>query len=212
MKKLSLLLILCFCTPAFAQNTDGVANKILHELAGKYGSYSSMQIDYTYKVVSDGKTTSTLTGRADIKGSKYHITFGDQTFYCNGVSMWHYQKSTNEVSVYTYEESDDDVLNPAKLLKTWQLDYKPKYIRDDTERNKPVQIIDLTPKKVQSYYKIRLIIDKSKKEIIHIVLYEKNNTTYHYYFDRVATNVTIPDNTFVFDKSKFPKVEINDMR
>ena len=205
------LIILVFSN-TFAQNTDGGASKIMQDLATKYKNYASMQIDYTYKVESNKKITSTLTGKAYVKGNKYYITFGNQYFYCDGVSMWNYQKSTNEVSIYSYEESDDDALNPAKMLKTWQKDFTAKYIRDDTERNRPVQIIDLTPKKGQSYYKIRLVIDKAKKEIIHTALYEKNNTIYHYYFDKFATNVTISDNTFVFDKTKFPKVEINDMR
>ena len=212
LKSAAVMLILLFSCSAFAQNTDGGATKIMQDLAAKYKNFSTMQIDYTYKVESNKKITTTFTGKAYIKGNKYYITFGNQYFYCDGASMWNYQKSTNEVSVYTYEESDDDALNPAKMLKTWQKDFTAKYIRDDNERNRPVQIIDLTPKKGQSYYKIRIVVDKAKKEIVHTALYEKNNTIYHYYFDKFATNVTISDNTFVFDKNKFPKVEVNDMR
>lgn len=212
LKRVALFILMLTVVGASAQTTDGGATKIMQDLAAKYKTFSTMQIDYTYKVESNKKITSSFTGKAYIKGNKYYITFNNQYFFCDGTTMWDYQKSTNEVSVYTYEESDDDALNPAKMLKNWQKDFTAKLIREDMENNRPVQVIDLTPKKGQSYYKIRIIVDKAKKEITHTLIYEKNNTTYHYYFDKFATNVTIADSTFVFDKNKYPKVEVNDMR
>ena len=126
--------------------------------------------------------------------------------------MWNYQKASNEVSIYDYEESDDDALNPAKMVANWQKDFSAKFIREDVEKNKAVQIIDLTPKVGQSYYKIRLVIDKGKGEIIRTSIYEKDNTIYTYYFDSFTTNSTIDDSTFKFNASKYPGVEVNDMR
>ncbi len=50
------------------------------------------------------------------------------------------------------------------------------------------QIIDLTPKKGASYYKIRIFIDKSKKEIFQTQIFEKD----YLYFDKNTRRVTIP--------------------
>ena len=208
-----ILTFICVCAMTLqAQTTDGGANSIMQTLATKYKAYTSMQINYTYKVEQNKTVTQTLTGKAYIKGNKYQITFGDQIFYCDGVSLWNYQKSTNEVSIYTYDESDDDALNPARMLKNWQKEFTAKFIRDDVEKSIPVQIIDLTPKQGQSYYKIRMVIDKAKKTILRTSIYQKDNAIYTYYFDKFVPNATIADSTFVFDKTKFPKVEVNDMR
>lgn len=209
---ISILLCISFFTVSVAQNTDGGATPIMQKLAAKYKAFTSMKISYTYKAEKDKKTLTALSGTAIIKGNKYYITFDDQTFYCDGVSMWNYQKSTNEVSVYDYEESDEDALNPAKMLATWSKDYSAKFIREDSEKNKAVQIIDLTPKKGQSYYKIRIVIDKSKNEIIRTSIYEKDNTIYTYYFDTFTTNGSFDDSTFKFSTAKHPGVEVNDMR
>lgn len=207
------LIALAICSLTLsAQSTDGGGTKIMQDLAARYKTFATMQIDYTYKVESNKKITKTQTGKAQIKGNKYYITFGNQSFYCDGASMWNYEKTTNEVSIYTYEESDDDALNPAKMLKNWQKEFTAKLIREDMEGSKPVQIIDLTPKTGQSYFKIRLIVDKARKEIVRTSIYGKDNTIFHYYFDKFVTNTSLSDSTFVFDKTKFPKVEINDMR
>lgn len=206
----SLCISLLFST--FAQSTDGGASTIMKNLATKYKGFSTMKINYTYKAEKEKKTLAAFSGTALIKGNKYKITFDDQIFFCDGTSMWNYQKASNEVSVYDYEESDDDALNPAKMVATWQKNYSAKFIREDVEKNKSVQIIDLTPKVGQSYYKIRLVVDKSKGEIIRTSIYEKDNTIYTYYFDSFTTNSTIDDSTFKFNASKYPGVEVNDMR
>ena len=213
MKKIIVILIMLSLTVVgVAQKTDGGANAIMQELDTKYKGFTTMKINYTYKAEKEKKTLSALSGVALIKGDQYYITFDDQVFYCDGATMWNYQKSTNEVSIYDYEESDDDALNPAKMLATWSKEFTAKFIREDKEKNRAVQIIDLTPKKGQSYYKIRIVVDKEKKEIVRTSIYEKDNTIYTYYFDTFTTNTAMDDNTFKFNKSKYPGVEVNDMR
>ena len=73
-------------------------------------------------------------------------------------------------------------------------------------------LIDLTPKTTQSYYRIRLFINKANNQILRIALYDKDNTIYTYHIEQFKSNVTLADSYFVFDKSKYPGVEVNDMR
>ena len=196
-----------------AQNTDGGANEMLKKVSAKYQAYSSMQFHYTLKTTKDGKTLSTTQGDFALKGNKYRTTFKDQTYFCDGTSIWNYQKSSNEVSVYEYDPSDDEnMMNPQIILKNWEKQFRAKYIRDEFNNNISTALIDLTPKTTQSYYRIRLYINKANNQILRIALYEKDNTTYTYHIEQFKTNVTLADNYFVFDKSKYPGVEVNDMR
>lgn len=197
----------------FAQNTDGGANELLKKVSAKYQAYTSMQFHYTLKTTKDGKTLSTSQGDFALKGNKYRTTFGDQTFFCDGSSIWNYQKSSNEVSVYEYDPSDDEnMMNPQIILKNWEKQFRAKYIRDEFNNNISTALIDLTPKTTQSYYRIRLFINKANNQILRIALYEKDNTIYTYHIEQFKTNVTLADSYFVFDKSKYPGVEVNDMR
>lgn len=207
--------ILCafFFANCFAQNTDGGATALLQKVAAKYQSYATIQFHYTLKATKENKTLSTYQGDFALKGNKYKTTFNGQTYYCDGQSIWNYQKSTNEVSIYEYDPSDDgNMMNPQLLLKNWNKQFRAKFIRDEYINEKPVALVDLTPKANQSYYRIRLFINKNTNNILRIAIYEKDNTIYTYYVEQFKTNVTLADSYFVFDKSKYPGVEVNDMR
>ena len=197
----------------YAQNTDGGANEMLKKVSAKYQAYTSMQFHYTLKTTKDGKTLNTSQGDFALKGNKYRTTFSDQTYFCDGTSIWNYQKSSNEVSVYEYDPSDDEnMMNPQIILKNWEKQFRAKYIRGEFNNNISTALIDLTPKTAQSYYRIRLFINKANNQILRIALYEKDNTIYTYHIEQFKTNITLADSYFVFDKSKYPGVEVNDMR
>ena len=204
MKKLTLIIAAFLSVFALsAQDVDGGATPILKKLAAKYAAYSTMKIDYTYKCEKNDKVLDSKTGTMTVKGDKYTFVFGNQTSYCDGKTLWNYQKDVNEVSIYEYIEEEDNLLNPAKILSDWDKEYRAKFIREDTEKNRVTQIIDLMPRNSSSFYKIRLIIDKAKQEIISVSAFEKDNTIYIYYID---------DASFVFDMKKYPNVDVNDMR
>ena len=181
-------ILFCFCCIGFAQNTDGGATELMRAVSSKYQDFSAMKFHYTLKVTKDSKTLSSSQGDFALKGSKYRATYNGQEFYCDGESIWNYQKSTNEVSIYEYDpEDDENMMNPQRLLKNWEKQFRAKFIRDE-------------------------FINKSNKQIVRIALYEKDNTIYTYYIEQFNSNATFPDNYFVFDKSKYPGVEVNDMR
>lgn len=213
MKRLSLIIAAILSVFALsAQDVDGGATPILKSLASKYAAYSSMKIDYTYKCEKNGKVLDSKSGLMTVKGDKYTFTFGNQTSFCDGKTLWNYQKDVNEVSVFEYIEEEDNLLNPAKILSDWDKEYRAKFIREETENNKVVQIIDLMPLNSSSFYKIRLVIEKAKKEIVSISAFEKDNTIYSYHIDKMIVNTSMDDSLFVFDMSKYPGVDVNDMR
>lgn len=209
----SLLLLCLFAVGLNAQNTDGGATELLKKVSSQYQAYTSIQFHYTLKVAKEGKTTKTLQGDFAIKGNKYRTTYGGQAFFCDGATMWNYQKSTNEVSIYEYDpEDDENMMNPQRLLKNWSSHFRAKYIRDEFIGDQSAALIDLTPKTTQSYYRIRLYVNKSNLKILRIAMYDKDNSIYTYYIEQFKTNLTLSDSYFVFDKSKYPGVEVNDMR
>ena len=212
-KFFTVILCLLFAVAGSAQNVDGGATELMKKVSAKYQAYTSMQFHYTLKVTKDSKTLNTYQGDFALKGNKYRMTYNGQTYFCNGVTSWNYQKSTNEVSIYEYDpEDDDNMMNPQRIMKNWDKHFRAKYIRDENINNVSMALVDLTPKVSQSYYRIRLYINKGNNNIVRIALYEKDNTTYTYYIEQFKSNVTLSDSYFVFDKSKYPGVEVNDMR
>ena len=205
-----LILLIAFVN---AQNTDGGATELLNKVSQKYQAFTSLQFHYTLVTTKDTKTLGSTQGDFYLKGNKYHTSYQGQSFYCDGVTLWNYQKSTNEVSIFEYDpEDDDNMMNPRLLLKNWDKHFRAKFIRNEISNNQSVAIIDLTPKYNQSYYRIRLFINKNTMTINKIAIYEKDNTIYTYHIEQFKSNLTHSDYTFTFNKSKYPGVEVNDMR
>lgn len=214
MKKITVLMILAVMAVAVnAQNVDGGANDLLKKVSLQYQKYNTMQFHYTLKTTKDDKTLGVSEGDFYLKGSKYKTNFAGVQYFCDGTTMWSYDKAANEVSIYEYDPDDDqNLMNPQRILKDWSTHFRAKFIRDEFTNNVQYSIVDLTPKTAQSYYRIRIYIVKTSLKIAKIAVYEKDNTVYTYSIEQFKSDIPLDDKLFVFDKTKHPGVEVNDMR
>ncbi|MBQ3734594.1 MAG: outer membrane lipoprotein carrier protein LolA [Bacteroidales bacterium] len=214
MKRLfTIIIALMSISVLTAQNVDGGANDLLKKVSQQYQKYNTLQFHYTLKTTKDDKTLGVSEGDFYLKGSKYKTNFGGQQLYCDGTSIWSYDKDANEVSIYEYDPDDDqNLMNPQRVLKDWASNFRAKFIRDEFTNNVQYSIVDLTPKTAQSYYRIRVYIVKTSLKIAKIAVYEKDNTIYTYSIEQFKSDIPLDDKLFVFDKTKYPGVEVNDMR
>src|ERR1700748_45015 len=106
MKKIKIFSLLGLLLPAyiFAQNpanptkSDPEAKKILDAVSSKFKTFNSVQATFTYRVENGtGKQLSSKAGTILMKGTKYHVTFSGQEIYCDGSTIWNYDKSAKEV-------------------------------------------------------------------------------------------------------------------
>jgi len=73
--------------------------------------------------------------------------------------------------------------------------------------------IDLYPTDLKKdFSKITIKIDKTKMEIFSMKRFGKDGTDIQIEVVKMTTNSELLDNIFLFDKTKFPGVEVNDMR
>jgi len=192
---------------------DAESIKILNDLQAKLNSYSAISIDFAFQSEKNEKITDEMQGSIKVKGTKYLLFTKTQQIYCNGVTVWNFLPEQKEVSISNYSEEDDSqMINPLSLVKNYAKQYKSNFIKEGMNKGVLEQIIDLTPLKASSLYKIRLVIDKNKKQITRITIYEKDGTQYTYVVTKFLTNQPIDDKNFVFDTAKYPNVEIIDMR
>ena len=210
---LTIILALITIGALSAQNVDGGANDLMKKVALQYQKYNTMQFHYTLKTTKDDKTLGVSEGDFYLKGGKYKTTFSGTQYFCDGTTMWSYDKGANEVSIYEYDPDDDqNLMNPQRILKGWDSHFRAKFIRDEFQNNVQYSIVDLTPKTAQSYYRIRVYIVKTSLKIAKVMVYEKDNTIYTYSIEQFKSDIPLDDKLFVFDKTKYPGVEVNDMR
>ncbi|MEI6122691.1 MAG: outer membrane lipoprotein carrier protein LolA [Bacteroidota bacterium] len=214
MKKLIVLLIAsCFCSLQLSAQ-DTKAKAILDGVVAQTKLYSTIDIAFSYKMENKTKKINeSKSGVATMKGDKYWLEFAGQQIMSDGKTVWTYIKESNEVQINNNNPNDDQTINPAKLLTGYNKSFTPKFIKEETRGAIVFQIIDLTPLKARSYFKMRVEIDKAKKQIVNAIVYDKNGTTvYTYTVTKFVTNKVVADTKFVFKATDHPGVEVIDLR
>ena len=217
MKKLLLFLpalLLFNFSNAQVEKDATKAKQILDGVAQQTKSCSTIEISFSYTMEDKKKKINeTKTGTACMKGEKYWLDFAGQNIICDGKTIWTYIKDANEVQINTVNPDNDQSINPSKLLTTYDKNFTPKFIKEEPRAGKTIQIIDLTPMKGRSYYKIRVEIDKATKQISKSIVYDKNGSTiYTYLVTKFTPNKVIADTKFTFKNSDHPGVEVVDLR
>jgi outer membrane lipoprotein-sorting protein len=221
MKKTGILIILTLLFNfIFAQQPTSQTRKyqdpestaILKELQKKLASYSNISIDFTFRSEKNGKFIDEITGSTYIKGNKYTLKTEQQHIFCDGTNIWNYLPEQKEVTVSLQDDDDDQMMNPLKMIQNYEKYYKSDFIQEVMEKGILIQIIDLTPLTASSYYKVRLILDKNKKQLMRFIVYEKDSLQYTYVVNKFVVNQNLSDSQFSFDAAKYPSVEVIDIR
>ena len=163
---LSLILPCLLAVTTWAQIThtasgdvDKTAQKILHKAASVFDSKA---VGFSVTMVNfdtQKKETARTTAQVIYNKGRYRVTAPKQVLYSDGKSVWHWNQEVNEVVVNALTDDDDNLVNPAHLLKSYSKNFRPKYIRTEADGT---AIVDLQPKKGKSYHKLRLAINEKK--------------------------------------------------
>lgn len=197
-----------------AQKSDPEAKQVLDAVSAKFKTFTTVQANFTYKVENaDGKALSTKTGTVKMKGNKYRVSFGGQEIFSDGKTIWNYDKGSNEVTVSSVDESGSG-LTPQKLFTNFY-DKDFLYILKGEKKvgGKTMQEIEMTPTdKSKAFHKVYVQVDKAARTIYSTRVLENGGNRYTYTVSTMKTNVPIDDQQFTFDKSKYPGVEVVDLR
>ncbi len=215
MKKIVTYLFILFLgsQAVFAQTSDAAAVKLLKSVSQKYGGYKTMQMDLSLVVENlDSKSKETKTGKVMSKGNMFVAELGNQKLFCDGKTLWTYLKDVNEVQINNFEKGQD-IITPNDIFKIAEKDYLAYMGEKVTEGGKSLQIIELTPKnKSLSFSKIKMYVNTADNSVSKGVVYDKNAIHYTYSISNFKSNVEMTNSSFTFDKSKYPGVEVIDLR
>lgn len=215
MKKLILSLLFALPLISMAQGkNDPAAKAILDGVSAKFKTYTTVEATFSYKVENaSGKALSNKTGSLKLKGTKYRVSFNGQEIFCDGRTVWNYDKVANEVTI-SKVESGSGTITPQKLFTNFY-DKDFLYILTGEKKvgGKTIQEIEMTPTdKSKPFHKVYVQVDKAAKTIYSTKVLENAGNRYTYTVSTMKTNKTLADNVFVFDKTKYPGVEEVDLR
>jgi len=215
MKKLySLIGLLSLNIVAFAQGSDPAAKQVLDAVSTKFKTYKAVQSAFTLKVEdAKGKVQGVKTGTVYMKGPKYRVNITGQDIFCDGSTIWTYDKASNEVTITQLDPSSSSI-TPQKLFTNfYDKDFLYKMNGEKKEGNKTLQEIEMTPTdKNKAFHKVYLLVDKKTQSIYSTKVLEKNGNKYSYTVNSMNGKANVTDAMFVFDKNKYPGVEEVDLR
>lgn len=213
MKKIALFVMSwMWAFMSFAQN-DPQAKEILDAMSAKYKQLPTYTADITSSLINevDG-INEKYSGKITVKEDMYRLEMEDQVVINNGNTVWTYLPDVNEVNIDTYSP-DEDEISPSKIYDAYKKGYKYLYIGDDVEKKEAVDVIDLVPNnKDAQFFKIRLFISKKDKSLKGWTMFDKSGNQYKYTIENFKGNLNLKDSLFAFDTTKYPDVEVVDLR
>jgi outer membrane lipoprotein-sorting protein len=195
--------------------SDPNAKKILDAVSTKFKTYKGVQASFTFTTEdAKGKVQGTKKGTLLMKGTKYRVTLaGGQDIFCDGINIWTYDKSANEVTLSKFDPGQNTI-TPQKLFTNfYDKDFLYKLNGEKKQAGKTLQEIELTPyDKSKPFFKVYVLVDKATQTIYSTRVMEKSGNRYTYTVSSLNGNANLQDAQFVFDKKKYPNVEVIDLR
>ncbi len=213
MKKLIYLWVaLMSISSLFAQ--DQAAKKLLDEVSKKYDSYKTIQSDFSFKASQPNAETYTDKGQLFLNKpqKKYKIILPAQELISDGQSVWSVLKEDKEIQV-TDADNDSQSIGPNNIFTFYRSGYKYISMDDETvDKAGKMNVVELSPLDTKSnYFKIKLRINKNK-HIHDVAIFDKSGAKYTYTIHTLYVNHQLADSNFVFQKDKFPGLEVVDLR
>jgi len=217
MKRLTIVMAVLMIAANLMAQQDPKAKEVLDKLSQTTKSYKTIQIDFSFTLENKkNNVNQTNEGVVTLKGKSYrlHMPVFSMDIFCDGITTWSYLSEAKECNISGVEDDNKEgSLNPANIFTIYEKGFNYSYVGEETLAGKAVHVLDLFPiDQKKEFVKVRLYVDKAKNQIAKAQTFNKDGNTYILVLKSMKTNVDLKDDYFKFDKSKYPGVEINDMR
>jgi len=193
-----------------AQNARTIldnANKAYNDAGGITASFSIKTTD------TKNKTTYSQDGKALLKGNKFKIDVPDGITWFDGKTQWVMISGSDEVNISNPTGDELAGVSPSVLFNIYKTGFTLSYKGEKKDNGKSVYTVELIPENKKSEFsKMNVNIDKATNLFTTIEIVGKDGINNQLKIKSLTTGSNLPDNTFVFNKKDYPKVEVNDLR
>lgn len=188
----------------FAQNSmtpSQILSKTVNLITGSKGTEANFNI-----------THSGYTGKGLIKssGQKYNVVLPEVEVWYNGKELYTYNKSTQETTLVDPTADEIAESNPLAYVTSAQNKYNVAF---STVKKNGKYVLELTPKaKGESIKRVTLTLNRSNFYPEKIVVEPVSGSPITSEITQFKTGLTLKPSDFEYPKSKYPRVEIVDLR
>ena len=194
-----ILILLAFLTVTDVKAQD--AKKILDKAATAFTKAGNVKIGFSANV--NGNNAG---GTICISGSKFQLNTGDLIIWFDGKSMWNYVVVNDEVNVSHPSAKEVARMNPYSFLTLYKKGYDCSMGKSSSTEYEVI----LKGQKGSAYNRITVRMSKKSYQPTYIKTEAKSPMEIK--VNSFAANQKFAASTFTFDKKKYPKVEVIDLR
>ncbi len=217
MKQFAFIIFSLIYLNYFAQEVDAKAKAILDDLSKVTKTHKTVTADFNIITYNKDKkqTEKPQACKVQVKGSKFRLEIPGNVIVCDGKTIWNHNKDAAEVTIKTFDASNDDQLSPTKIFTIYETGYKYKFDKEEKVGAIMCNVVDLYPTvkpEKKKFHTIKLYIDKIKKQVVLLKQLMKDGSTQVIEIKTFKSNLEIADASFVFDTKNFKPDQIIDER
>jgi outer membrane lipoprotein carrier protein len=202
-------------TPALQGQDDPKAKAIVDRLMTQAKGWSSFEADFSSRLQSTkDKLDLKQEGNMKVKGKRFRLVLDKNTIINDGTTLHTYSKESNEVTLSDPAEMDQE-LDPSKVFTQYEKGFKSQFVEEKADASgvmtQVVKLFPADPAK-KPFHTVVLTVDKAKGDPRSVQVQYKDGNVVTYTVKKFTANTEFADALFTFDKSKYPGVEVNDMR
>jgi outer membrane lipoprotein-sorting protein len=200
---LSLLMIVI---PLHAQN--GKCNILLDNVIKEYDNSKGVSANFNISSESNGYV-SEISGNIFLNGNRFAFTTDEMECGYDGETLWSYIKNNEEINLSIPEEDEIININPYLLLKNYNSRFKCSF----AGKNGDLETILLTPKNdADNIQSVKVSINSKLLYPTRIEVVNKDSSKIVIKVTNYNSRINVDNSKFIFDKKKFPNIEVIDLR
>lgn len=216
MKKLGLLTAMIVLVGVAHAQIDEKAKGILDKMSDKYQNIPSYKTNFVYRLQNKTEgIDEEFSGEIMVKGEKYVLLMSDQEIYNDGETIWTLLKDADEVNVDYYMPDEGD-LSPNNIYDAYKNGYRYKWNETKKVGSRTLEVVELQPEDPKDpdkmFFRIILNIDQQDYTIHSWEMFDRGGNVFSYTISGFNPNFESTDSFYQFDESKYPDVEVVDLR
>lgn len=200
-----------------AEDSDPEAVKLLSSIRAKYDAFRSMKAQFQLDISIPGQPVEKQEGTISRQGDKVRFVLGGQEGIINEEAAYIILHQNKEVQINDLPDPEEatGMLTPQTLFNFYEGEQFVLAIQG-TEKfaGRSLRAIELKPldRDNSEFTKLRLLVDPAKKELVLVKAFSRDGTNFTFTLRQTEGNVSLPANTFVFNKADFPGYHVEDLR
>ena len=160
----------------------------------------------SYRLTTDG---ASQRGTLTVAGNCFTIDAPGLRSWYDGKTQWTYSSQTGEVNITEPSPEEVEQINPFAVINAFRQGYKSQFVPAAAGLKKIKMTSSVPGNDISN---VLLTVSDKTLNPAEIVLTLSSNQVIIIRIDSVKAGVKMPASSFRFDKSKFPGVEVVDLR